>query len=157
MPIFIITVMSKNVNIFLRNFKYIFLTSYLTFLQKSSIINNRFAGVAELADAPDLGSGVSDVQVQVLSPAPAGKFPQAVCCIFFLAELHTTWKRTCHVYYQWGISAVGSASHWQCGGQGFESPMLHHKAEAGKPPRADRLYIVRAVSLLLDYKPKFSV
>ena len=26
----------------------------------------------------------------------------------------------------WGISAVGSASHWQCGGQGFESPMLHH-------------------------------
>ena len=29
-----------------------------------------FAGVAELADAPDLGSGVFDVQVQVLSPAP---------------------------------------------------------------------------------------
>ena len=28
------------------------------------------AGVAELADAPDLGSGVPDVQVQVLSPAP---------------------------------------------------------------------------------------
>ena len=27
------------------------------------------AGVAELADAPDLGSGVNDVQVQVLSPA----------------------------------------------------------------------------------------
>ena len=26
----------------------------------------------------------------------------------------------------WGISAVGSASHWQCGGQGFKSPMLHH-------------------------------
>lgn len=26
--------------------------------------------MAELADAPDLGSGVSDVQVQVLSPAP---------------------------------------------------------------------------------------
>lgn len=25
----------------------------------------------------------------------------------------------------WGISAVGSAPHWQCGGQGFESPMLH--------------------------------
>ncbi len=30
----------------------------------------RRAGVAELADAPDLGSGVLDVQVQVLSPAP---------------------------------------------------------------------------------------
>ena len=26
--------------------------------------------MAELADAPDLGSGVSDVQVQVLLPAP---------------------------------------------------------------------------------------
>ena len=29
-----------------------------------------YAGMAELADAPDLGSGVSDVQVQVLLPAP---------------------------------------------------------------------------------------
>ncbi len=29
-----------------------------------------FAGVAELADAPDLGSGVPDVQVRFLSPAP---------------------------------------------------------------------------------------
>ena len=28
-----------------------------------------FAGVAELADAPDLGSGGFSVQVQVLSPA----------------------------------------------------------------------------------------
>lgn len=28
-----------------------------------------FAGVAELADALDLGSSVPDVQVQVLSPA----------------------------------------------------------------------------------------
>ena len=27
------------------------------------------AGMAELADAPDLGSGVQDVQVQVLLPA----------------------------------------------------------------------------------------
>ena len=24
-----------------------------------------------------------------------------------------------------GISAVGSAQHWQCWGQEFESPMLH--------------------------------
>ena len=24
-----------------------------------------------------------------------------------------------------GISAVGSAPQWHCGGQGFESPMLH--------------------------------
>ena len=27
----------------------------------------------------------------------------------------------------WGISAVGSAQHWQCWGQGFESPMLHQR------------------------------
>ena len=26
----------------------------------------------------------------------------------------------------WGISAAGSAPHWQCGGHGFESRMLHH-------------------------------
>ena len=25
----------------------------------------------------------------------------------------------------WGISAAGSAPHWQCGGRGFESHMLH--------------------------------
>ena len=31
---------------------------------------NDHAGVAELADAPDLGSGGTPVQVQVLSPAP---------------------------------------------------------------------------------------
>ena len=28
-----------------------------------------------------------------------------------------------------GISAVGSAQHWQCWGQGFESPMLHQKIQ----------------------------
>ena len=30
-----------------------------------------YADMAELADAPDLGSGVPDVKVQVLLPAPA--------------------------------------------------------------------------------------
>src|SRR5690348_7308561 len=25
----------------------------------------------------------------------------------------------------WGCGAAGSAPHWQCGGQGFESPQLH--------------------------------
>ena len=34
------------------------------------IIVKQYAGMAELADAPDLGSGVPDVQVQVLLPAP---------------------------------------------------------------------------------------
>ena len=32
-----------------------------------------------------------------------------------------------------GISAVGSARHWQCRGQGFESPMLHQSKVP--PPR----------------------
>ena len=27
--------------------------------------------------------------------------------------------------FVWGISAVGSAPHWQCGGHGFKSRMLH--------------------------------
>ena len=35
----------------------------------------------------------------------------------------------------WGISAVGSAPHWQCGGHGFESRMLH---QAGNAPQRDR-------------------
>ena len=33
------------------------------------ILTRCYADVAELADAPDLGSGVHDVQVQVLSSA----------------------------------------------------------------------------------------
>ncbi len=36
------------------------------------------AGVAELADALDLGSSVPDVQVQVLSPAPDNDNPNPV-------------------------------------------------------------------------------
>ncbi len=34
------------------------------------MMHQNFAGVAELADALDLGSSVTHVQVQVLSPAP---------------------------------------------------------------------------------------
>ena len=37
-----------------------------------------YADVAELADAPDLGSGVYDVQVQVLSSAPDHDNPNPV-------------------------------------------------------------------------------
>ena len=36
----------------------------------SAIIHIKYAGVAELADALDLGSSVSDMQVRPLSPAP---------------------------------------------------------------------------------------
>ena len=38
----------------------------------------RFAAVAELADAPDLGSGVNDVGVQVPSAAPNSRNPNLV-------------------------------------------------------------------------------
>ena len=45
--------------------------------------------------------------------------------VFFILGLY---KRP-HLCYNTsrsrGISAVGSAPHWQCGGQEFESPMLH--------------------------------
>ena len=44
-------------------------TNNLARLLESRISTNNFAGVAELADAPDLGSGVPDVQVQVLLSA----------------------------------------------------------------------------------------
>ena len=38
-------------------------------MQSEFVTNSLSAGVAELADALDLGSSVPDVQVQVLSPA----------------------------------------------------------------------------------------
>ena len=41
----------------------------IAFADTSFVSESEYAGVAELADAPDLGSGVPDVQVQVLSPA----------------------------------------------------------------------------------------
>ena len=41
-------------------------------------ITTQCAPVAELADAPDLGSGVFDVQVQVLSGAPTKRYPIGV-------------------------------------------------------------------------------
>ena len=44
----------------------------------------KYAGVAELADAPDLGSGGTPVQVQVLSPAPNNKHPPAKRVVFHM-------------------------------------------------------------------------
>ena len=38
--------------------------------KKATIYNGYHATVAELADAPDLGSGIQDVRVQVSSVAP---------------------------------------------------------------------------------------
>lgn len=45
-----------------------------------------FAGVAELADAPDLGSGGIPMQVQVLSPAPNGANLNR-CSVYFFEGL----------------------------------------------------------------------
>lgn len=39
----------------------------------------------------------------------------------------------------WGISAAGSARHWQCRGQGFKSPMLH-QSKASSAKCASRLF-----------------
>ena len=52
-------------------------------LQQFEADNFISAGMAELADAPDLGSGVPDVQVQVLLPAQQ-KSPvlQGLLCIW---------------------------------------------------------------------------
>ena len=36
-----------------------------------------------------------------------------------------------HIIPLRGISAAGSAPHWQCGGQGFEPPMLHQMKRDG--------------------------
>ena len=47
------------------------------------------AGMAELADAPDLGSGVHDVQVQVLLPAVnecSCKSMESILQLFFYAR-----------------------------------------------------------------------
>ena len=45
-----------------------------------------YAGVAELADVPDLGSGGTPVQVQVLSPAPKKSFHRFGERIFYFSS-----------------------------------------------------------------------
>lgn len=51
-------------------------------------------------------------------------------------DLKNFWKNSknlfaflasCVILALWGISAAGSASHWQCEGHGFESRMLHEE------------------------------
>ena len=63
--------------------------------------------------------------------------PQSIAyCASYLAEAHlfmlvniVHFKRLFYVLLllktNWGIGAVGSAPHWQCGGHGFKSRMLH--------------------------------
>ncbi len=49
--------------------------------------NITHAGVAELADAPDLGSGGTPVQVQVLSPAPKKQISIWVSAFYYVYKL----------------------------------------------------------------------
>ena len=49
--------------------------------------NINYADVAELADAPDLGSGISDVQVRFLSSAPR-RSKGKLCFDFFMQKSH---------------------------------------------------------------------
>ena len=58
-------------------------SSRLTNTRKKGILISP-AGMAELADAPDLGSGVLDVQVQVLLPAPAKNAVESLHSVFLL-------------------------------------------------------------------------
>ena len=59
------------------------ISSRLTNTRKKGILI-LLAGMAELADAPDLGSGVLDVQVQVLLPAPAKNAVESLHSVFLL-------------------------------------------------------------------------
>ncbi len=78
-----------NYNVCFVFIKYLITTIFLTRII-FYVILSRLAGVAELADAPDLGSGVFDVGVQVPSPAPKiDKFRQRlVDFTFSLFTLH---------------------------------------------------------------------
>ena len=53
----------------------------------------------------------------------------SVDCVPCVFEFYITMAR---FHPKRGISAVGSAQHWQCWGQGFESPMLHQKSRSRK-------------------------
>ena len=48
--------------------------------------------MAELADAPDLGSGVPDVKVQVLSPVPKKKTPKGVFFLWYSIKQGLEWE-----------------------------------------------------------------
>ena len=61
-----------------------------------------YAGVAELADAPDLGSGGTPVQVQVLSPAPMKSLDFSGLFCFYTA------KKNWHTHKLSGASVAKS-------------------------------------------------
>lgn len=54
---------------------------------------SRYAGVAELADAPDLGSGAFGVGVRVPSPAPLVNLDNYFgSCLFLFYVIISIWK-----------------------------------------------------------------
>ena len=54
-----------------------------------------------------------------------------------------------------GCGAAGSAPHWQCGGQGFESPQLHPDDQAVPPGESglSRLWLQLALLYLSAVGP----
>ena len=71
--------------------------------------------MAELADAPDLGSGISDVQVQVLSSAPEKK--------------HTIVYRTNVCFFQLNPTSLGiNPLAWM---KSLRDEILLHKVKRG--------------------------
>ena len=93
-------------------------SSRLTNTRKKGILISP-AGMAELADAPDLGSGVLDVQVQVLLPAPAKKNPVESLHSVFLLPIFT-----------WTACSVPSAQsapwlRWRAGACPHRSALPH--------------------------------
>ena len=71
---------------------------------------------------------------EAVYPSRAYSPGRVFCFIIFPICCH----KTLDIEFIWGISAVGSAQHWQCWGQGFESPILHQAADARRrinPPQ----------------------
>ena len=62
-----------------------------------------FAGVAELADALDLGSSVTHVQVQVLSPAPKQYNPNQIFPVGDGFGLFVYFEKYENVYFRNGV------------------------------------------------------
>src|SRR2546429_6166108 len=50
---------------------------------------------------------------------------RARVCIRQIGFDNGGWLTRLH-HFGWGRSSVGRAPQWHCGGQGFESPRLHH-------------------------------
>ena len=69
---------------------------------------------------------------------------------------NSAWRRL--LPESWGISAVGSASHWQCGGHGFKSRMLHSRISCWnlKEKRQARRDFLRAWRFMVFLIPKLT-